>query len=94
MPGPPIAPCRRYDSAMATIQVRDLDSDVVEKYRNLARLEGKSLQQYMKELLSRQVLHSVNADVFIEVERSGLLRESSVTLDDIVADIRQVRDQA
>ncbi len=79
---------------MATIQVRDLDSDVVEKYRNLARLEGKSLQQYMKELLSRQVLHSVNADVFIEVERSGLLRESSVTLDDIVADIRQVRDQA
>lgn len=79
---------------MATIQIRDLDEGTVEAYRRLAKLEGTSLQQYMKDFLTRRVPGSGNAAVFAEIERSGLLRNSKVTLEDIVADIRAARDYA
>ncbi|MGH3544394.1 MAG: FitA-like ribbon-helix-helix domain-containing protein [Mycobacteriales bacterium] len=79
---------------MATVQIRDLDEGIVETYRRLAKLEGRSLQQYMKEFLTRRVPGNSNAAVFGEIERSGLLRDSKVTFEDIVADIRAARDHA
>ena len=79
---------------MATLQVRDLDDGILETYRRLAKLEGKSLQQYMKEYLTKQATSNNNQEVFLEIERSGLLKESRATLEDIVADIRATRDAA
>ncbi|MGH3428366.1 MAG: FitA-like ribbon-helix-helix domain-containing protein [Bryobacteraceae bacterium] len=79
---------------MATLQVRDLDDEILEAYRHRAKLEGKSIQQYMKEYLTKQVASSTNREVFLEIERSGLLRESRATLEGIVADIRATRDAA
>ena len=79
---------------MATLQIRDLDDEVLEAYRRLAKLEGKSLQQYMKEYLTKQISHNANREVVLEIERSGLLKESTATLEDIVADIRAMRDAA
>lgn len=79
---------------MATLQIRDLDDEVLEAYRRLAKLEGKSLQQYMKEYLTKQISRNTNRDLVLEIERSGLLKESTATLEGIVADIRAMRDAA
>jgi plasmid stability protein len=77
---------------MPTIQVRDLPEDVVAAYRARATSEGKSLQQYMRAFLTAAAPVGLNRDLFNEVERGLALSRNSVTLEDIVNDIREQRD--
>jgi hypothetical protein len=77
---------------MATIQVRDLDPSVVQSYRARAEEEGKSLQQYMKEFLTAAAPAGGNRDLFDGIEQLLNASKNSVTLDDLVADIRELRD--
>jgi len=40
---------KRYNSAVATIQVREIPEDVYEVLRRRARLAGQSIQAYMRD---------------------------------------------
>jgi antitoxin FitA len=40
---------QRYNSAMATIQIREIPDEAYETLRRLAKAEGKSLQSYMRD---------------------------------------------
>src|SRR5207245_11599298 len=40
---------QRYNSAVATIQIREIPEEAYEVLRKLARAEGKSLQSYMRD---------------------------------------------
>jgi plasmid stability protein len=77
---------------MATIQVRDLDPNVVESFRQRAAADGKSLQQYMKEFLTAAAPAGTNRELFAEIERVARATRTSVTLEDLVADVRELRD--
>lgn len=79
-------------SGMATIQVRDLPAEVVEAYRARAASEDKSLQQFMHDFLVAAAPSGPNRELFEEVEVSLRLSRNTVTLEDIVAELREQRD--
>jgi plasmid stability protein len=77
---------------MATIQIRDLPGEVVEAFRARATEEGKSLQQFMRDFLIAAAPAGPNRDLFDEIDASLRLSRNTVSLDDIVAELREQRD--
>jgi antitoxin FitA len=78
---------------MATIQIRDIPDDAYETLRSLAKGAGQSLQAYMRQRVVELARHSATkAEMFAEmralVEADG---GSGVTIDDILADLREDR---
>lgn len=84
----------RYNSAMATIQVRDVPDDVAETYRRRAQASGKSLQSYMREQLIVMARRRDKAEVMAVVEQA-LDRDPGPGLSDetIRASLREVRSE-
>lgn len=77
----------RYDSAMATIQIRNVPDDVHRAYRARAASAGMSLQEYLLGELTRGARMRTPAELVAEVERrmrtegsDGLASASSADL--------------
>jgi plasmid stability protein len=84
----------RYNSAMATIQVRDVPDEVAEIYRRRAQASGKSLQSYMREQLIAMARRRDKAEVMAVVEQT-LDRDPAPGLseDTIRAGLRELRGE-
>lgn len=84
----------RYDSAIATIQVRDLPDDVAETYRRRAEAAGQSLQTYMREQLIKGARRRDKAEVIAILEQT--LADSStpgISRDTIETSRRELRGE-
>jgi plasmid stability protein len=79
---------RRYNSAMATIQIRDIPEDAYEALRRRAKAEGKSLQSYMREQVVELARPMDDAEGWAEYE-AMLARTPprNVTTESILADL-------
>lgn len=80
---------------MAQIIVRNIDPDVMEKFKALAKRRGSSVEQQVRELIEKEVR---NSDAMAEFRRKSdaLLahwRELGITFEDSTALIREDRDR-
>lgn len=74
---------------MATVQVRNLDETTYRTLRARAASTGRSLQEYLRELLTESARQSTLAEVFARVEaHTG----GQLTLAEAAATIRADRD--
>lgn len=60
---------RRYNSAMATIQVRNIPDDVHRVYRVRAANAGQSLQEYLRAHLIATAATATPAEIVAEFEQ-------------------------
>jgi plasmid stability protein len=58
----------RYNSAMATIQVRELPEDLYEVLRRRARRAGQSLQAYMRDQVVAMAERPTKDELIDEIE--------------------------
>ena len=83
----------RYDSAMATIQVREIPEDLYEVLRRRARREGRSLQAYMRDQVVALAQQPTKQEAVEEIE-AVLARvtseepDAASVLDDLAAERR------
>jgi plasmid stability protein len=80
---------------MATIQIRDIPDDVYEGIRERARAAGQSLQAFMRaEVIENERRRERTAAVFAELdELMARDRGTGVTMEQIVADLREDRER-
>ena len=81
---------KRYSSAMATIQVREIPEETYEILRRRARRAGQSIQAYMREqviaMASRQTKEEAIAVIEATLRRAGVAGPSPESiLEDIAA---------
>ena len=67
---------KRYNSAMATIQVRNIPEDVHRVYRIRAAAAGQSLQEYVRSQLVEFAGFSTPAEIVAEIRREIALEGS------------------
>ncbi len=84
---------KRYNSAMATIQVRNIPEDVHRVYRVRAAAAGQSLQEYLRSHLIEFAATATPAEIVAEVE-SEIAREgpdgfSTVPAADVIRQDRE-----
>ena len=75
---------------MPNVLIRDVPKDVHSELLRRARREGRSLQQYLTALLTREAATRTLDDVLDRVER---LQGGQFTLAEAVATLHQVRDE-
>ncbi len=77
---------------MATIQIRDIPEDAYETIRRRAKVEGKSLQSYMRDQVVEHARRRTKAEVMAELEEA-LARDPGpgVTAEDVLADLDEAR---
>lgn len=66
--GSAIVALKRYNSAVATIQIREIPEEAYETLRKLARAEGKSLQSYMRDKTIELARQAEKAAAFAALE--------------------------
>jgi antitoxin FitA len=76
---------------VATIQIRDIPDDVYENIRRRARAAGQSLQAYMRELVVEWGSRQTRDEVLREWEEALRNSSSSVTTEQILADLDEDR---
>lgn len=88
-----IAALKRYYSAMATIQVREIPENAYEVIRKRARASGRSIQSYMRDVVVDLASRPTTEEVLTAMETvransntPGATRES--ILADLAADRR------
>jgi antitoxin FitA len=82
------------NSAMATVQVRDVPEDVQAELVRRAQDAGQSLQQYLRGLLITQARRTDTATFWAELGRRARADSGSYDLQDAADDIRALRDEA
>ena len=89
-----VAPIRRYNSAMATIQVRDVPDDVAEAFRRRAEASGRSLQSYMRQELIELAHRRDKAEV-MAIVRQSLANDPGPGLSEetIIESLRELRGE-
>ncbi len=73
------------------IQVRNVRPEVHAELVRRARLKGKTLTAYIEELLEGEVERPPAEEVFEQVRARRALRRSTLSTDQIVAIIREMR---
>lgn len=83
---------KRYSSAVATIQIRDVPEDAYETIRRRARATGQSIQAYMRDQVIDFAGRATKEEAWAAVE-SALAAEDSpgATPAQIVRDLREDR---
>ena len=78
---------------MATIQVRDIPDDVYSEIRRQAAAAGQSLQAYMRERVVRETRYAMRRSAVLDgwFEELGK-HPNTLTIDDVVDDIRALRE--
>ena len=84
-----IALFQRYSQHMATVQVRNLDEDTYATLRTRAAAAGKSLQEFLRALLTEAARHPTLEEVFSRVEAHTGGR---LSLDEATELVRQDRE--
>jgi plasmid stability protein len=84
----------RYNSAMATIQVRNLPDEIAEIYRRRAEASGQSLQAYMRDQLIAGAQRRDKAEV-MAIMRETLARDPGpgLTAETLEASLRELRGE-
>jgi len=77
----------RYNSAVATIQIREIPEDTYEALRRLARADGKSLQSYMRDQMIEMARQANKAAAFAELERVLAMRPSAPISNQRIVDL-------
>lgn len=79
---------------MATIQVRDLPEDVAETFRRRAELSGRSLQSYMREVLTALARRRDKAEA-MAIMAQTLANDPGpgASTEAILADLRELRGE-
>lgn len=85
---------RRYSSAVATIQIRDIPEDDAEVFRRRAEAAGMSLQAYMRQQLIALARRRTKAEAMAAV-REALDRDPGPGADreSVLSALREVRGE-
>jgi hypothetical protein len=81
-----------YTGSVALVQVRDVPEATVERLKERAAAEGLSLATYLRNELQRLADRPSNAEVIARILARP--RSGGPTREEIVAEIRKVRDSS